>query len=81
MIRGLSCDGLISWALSFPPTQWAAGSMAQDVFLCVLDDIEPDLAQLWPAVVRETLQSLVEEEERLQVSTEFDTFLRGEIAP
>merc|ERR1712093_463013 len=29
LLRALNCDGLLSWALAFTPTTWAAGSMAQ----------------------------------------------------
>jgi hypothetical protein len=43
LIRGLSPDGVISWAVAFAPTLWAGGSMASDVFTCLLNDIEPGL--------------------------------------
>ncbi|KAF2849442.1 hypothetical protein T440DRAFT_360076, partial [Plenodomus tracheiphilus IPT5] len=47
LIQGLSVDGVISWAVAYPPTLWAGGSMAFDVFSCLLDDIEPELVQAW----------------------------------
>jgi hypothetical protein len=77
LIRRLSPDGVISWALSFAPTLWAGGSMASDVFTCLLDDIEPELVQPWPSVIRETLHLLKEDEETLRLSLEYDVFLKG----
>jgi hypothetical protein len=77
LIRCLSPDGVISWALSFAPTLWAGGSIASDVFTCLLDDIEPELVQTWPSVIRETLHLLVEDEESLRRSPEYDVFLKG----
>jgi hypothetical protein len=77
LIRRLSPDGVISWALSFAPTLWAGGSMAEDVFTCLLDDIEPELVQTWPSVIRETLHLLMEDEESLRQCPEYDGFLKG----
>ncbi|EFY94594.1 hypothetical protein X797_011322 [Metarhizium robertsii] len=77
LIRRLSPDGIISWALSFAPTLWAGGSMASDVFTCLLDDIEPELLQTWPLVIRETLHLLLEDEESLRRSPEYDVFLKA----
>jgi hypothetical protein len=77
LIRGLSLDAVISWALAFAPTLWAGGSMASDVFNCLLDDIEPELVQRWPPVIRDTLHMLREDEESLQKSPEYGEFLKG----
>jgi len=77
LIRGLSPDGVISWAIAFAPTVWAGGSMASDVFTCLLDDIEPELVQTWPPTVRDTLHMLREDEESLQKSPEYGEFLKG----
>jgi hypothetical protein len=43
LIRGLSPDRVISWAMAFAPTLWGRGLMSLDVFTCLLDDIEPKL--------------------------------------
>jgi hypothetical protein len=77
LIRGLSPDGVISWALAFAPTLWGGGSMSVDVFNCLLDDIEPELAQIWPPVIRDTLYLLMEDEESLKESFEYQKFLKG----
>src|SRR5205823_4666448 len=66
MIRKLSSDGIISWAVAYPPTQWAGGIMASDVFDCLTDDIEPNVVQTWPPVIRDTLHKLKEDETHLQ---------------
>jgi hypothetical protein len=77
LIRRLSPDGLISWAMAFPPTVWAGGSMASDVFTCLLEDIEPELVQTWPPVIRDTLNILMEDEKALNKSAEYEAFLKG----
>lgn len=76
-IRRLSPDGVISWAMAFPPTVWAGGSMASDVFTCLLDDMEPELVQAWPKVIRDTLDLLMEDEESLKLSLEYGEFLKA----
>lgn len=76
-IRDLTPDGVLSWAIAFPPTVWAGGSMASDVFACLLDSIEPDVVQTWPPLIRETLQKLMEDEEALKRSIEYQEFLKG----
>lgn len=77
LIRGLSPDGVISWAMAFAPTLWGGGSMSSDVFTCLLDDIEPELVQTWPPVIRDTLHMLMEDEESLKKSPEYQEFLKG----
>jgi hypothetical protein len=76
-LRGLSPDGVISWAMAFAPSLWAGGTMASDVFTCLLDDIEPELVQPWPQTIRETLHALRKDEESLQKSLEYDNLLNG----
>jgi hypothetical protein len=77
LIRGLTPDGVISWAVAFAPTLWTGGSMASDVFTCLLDDIEPELVQTWPPTIREMLHLLREDEEALQSCPDYDGFLKG----
>jgi hypothetical protein len=76
-IRQLSPSGVVSWAISFAPTVWAAGSMPTDIFNCLLDDIEPDCRPSWPSIVRETLYILQEDEKALQHSAAYQEFLKG----
>ncbi|KJZ70016.1 hypothetical protein HIM_10597 [Hirsutella minnesotensis 3608] len=76
-IRLLSPDGIISWAIAFAPSLWAGGSMATDIFKCLLADVEPDCHPSWPLMVRETLHTLLEDEEALQNSFEYREFLKG----
>ncbi|KJZ69744.1 hypothetical protein HIM_10855 [Hirsutella minnesotensis 3608] len=66
-IRLLSSDGIISWAIAFAPSLWAGGSMATDIFNCLLADIEPDCHPSWPSV----------DEEALRNSSEYREFLKG----
>ncbi|KAM3549489.1 hypothetical protein ARSEF4850_008827 [Beauveria asiatica] len=53
---------------------WAAGSMAKDMFDCLIDDIEPASAQSWPAVILETLQKL-RNDDSLKNSPEYSNFV------
>src|SRR5580700_5261958 len=41
MLRDLSPDGVISWAIAYAPTLWAGGAIASDIFNCLIDEIEP----------------------------------------
>jgi hypothetical protein len=77
LIQSLSFDGVISWAMAFPPTVWAAGSMSSDVFTCLLTNIEPEMVQTWPPVIRDTLHMLTEDEVSLKESPGYDEFIRG----
>lgn len=76
-IRCLSPDGIISWAIAFAPSLWAGGSMATDIFKCLLADIEPDCRPGWPSIVGETLHTLQTDEDVLQRSTEYQRLLTG----
>ena len=77
LIQSLSSDGVISWAMAFPPTVWAAGLMSSDVFTCLLNNIEPEMVQTWPPVIRDTLHMLTEDEVSLKESPGYDEFIRG----
>lgn len=78
-IHGLSPDGVISWAITYAPTLWAGGSMPSDVFDCLIDNIEPEVIQTWPAVIQDTLHRLKEDEEFLHRSPEYSEFLAGQV--
>jgi hypothetical protein len=78
-IRGLSPDGVISWAMAFSPSVWAGGAMAEDIFTCLLNDIDPELIQPWPRTIRETLHTLRKDEESLQESGHYNNLLKGEL--
>lgn len=77
VIRNLSPDGIVSWAIAYAPTLWAGGAMASDVFDCLTSDIEPDVVQTWPTVIRETLHKLKDDEAYLRSSLEYGKFLQG----
>lgn len=51
--------------------------MPSDVFDCLVDDIEPEVVQTWPAVIQDTLHKLKEDEESLHRSPEYSEFLAG----
>jgi hypothetical protein len=72
----LSPDGVVLWALSYSPHLWAGGAMAQDVFDCLVEDIEPDAITSWPPVIVDTLRKLREDEPSLK-STEYGQFLHA----
>ena len=56
IIRDLSPDGIISWAITYAPTLRSGGSMSSDVFDCLDKSIEPELGQSWQAVIQDMLQ-------------------------
>ncbi|KAJ6037881.1 hypothetical protein N7499_004135 [Penicillium canescens] len=76
-IRQLSPSGVISWAMAYAPSLWAAGSMSMEIFTCLLDDIEPNQRPPWPSIVGETLHMLLDDEEFLSASLEYREFLKG----
>ena len=51
--------------------------MGSDLFTCLIDHIEPELRLVWPSVVPEALELLLEDEEGLQRCPEYQPFLRG----
>ncbi|KAI3326641.1 hypothetical protein HD806DRAFT_412424 [Xylariaceae sp. AK1471] len=79
-IRKLSADGIVAWAASYRPTAWAAGTMGKDIFDCLIDDIEPKLAQSWPLVVHQILEKL-RNDESLQQSVEYGQFITALNSP
>ncbi|KAJ6019953.1 hypothetical protein N7522_000028 [Penicillium canescens] len=76
-IRQLSPSGVISWAMAYAPSLWAAGSMSMEIFTCLLDDIEPNQRPPWPSIVGETLHMLLDDEEFLSASLEYREFLKA----
>lgn len=54
--------------------------MSLDIFECLINDIEPDVPQKWPAVIGDTLHKLKEDEKPLDSSPEYHTFSTGMIA-
>jgi len=75
VIRHLPPDGVLSWANAFPPTLWASGSMTNNIFECLIDDILPDGNVTWPDVIWDTLQKLQTEETSLHSSAQYDECL------
>ncbi|RKK88136.1 hypothetical protein BFJ68_g16952 [Fusarium oxysporum] len=59
-LRQLSSDGIIAWAIAYPSASWAGGVMGNDVFDCLLGDIEPNDTLQWPPEVNEMLLELQE---------------------
>jgi hypothetical protein len=78
-IQSLSPDGVVSWSVAYPPSQWAAGEMADDVFECLIDSIEPDgtVTVTWPSEVLNTLELLRQHDRDLQTSGEYEDFLKS----
>ena len=76
-IRCLHFDGMILWALAYAPTVWAGGSMASDIFDCLVRDTESELVQSWPAMIKDTLHKLQEDDESLRSSPEYNQMLGG----
>jgi hypothetical protein len=76
LVRGLTPDGVISWANAFTPTTWS--QLPTDVFMGLLDDIEEPVLVQWPSLIRDTLHKLMEEEGALKISTEYQAFLKGQ---
>ena len=76
-LRNLSSNGILSWALSFPPSTWSAGIMANDIFNCLIDDIEPHNNITWPPAIRTKLQEFWKHKV-LQSSPEYARFVESE---
>lgn len=51
--------------------------MASDVFACLLDNIEPEMVQTWPLVIRDALHMLMEDEVSLKESSGYNKFTKG----
>jgi hypothetical protein len=76
MIRSLSPNGIISWAIAFEPTLWADGKMASHIFTRLLDEINSEFIQPWPQAIKETLHLLKKAELSLELP-EYDSFLQS----
>ena len=74
----LSPDGLISWAVAFMPTILIANEISQSQYDYLLENIEPDKAQVWPSEIHNMLDQLGAEEP-LQGSHKYQQFLKGKI--
>jgi hypothetical protein len=57
-IQQLSPDGIVSWAIACYPTTWGPCFMPNDIFECLVEDIEPRDRKKWPEIVCETLSRL-----------------------
>ncbi|KIM93170.1 hypothetical protein OIDMADRAFT_149783 [Oidiodendron maius Zn] len=62
-IRKLSPDGIVIWATAYEPTLWSGGQMTQDMFECLLCNMESVPAQSMPPEIPEILQKLQADEE------------------
>lgn len=78
LIRQLNPDGLLSWATAMAPSIWTAGCMQNDIFDYLIEEIEPENAQLWPLKIADILH-VFGTEESLAHSQEYQTFLEGEV--
>lgn len=78
LIRRLSPDGVISWAIAFPPSLWTGSSMSMEVFSCLLHDAEPDEIPPWPSEIRDLLQKVTKGDNLLAESPEYIDFLKGQ---
>jgi hypothetical protein len=54
-IQQLSPDGIISWAIAYPPTTWGPCFMSNEIFDCLIEDVEPRDRKKWPDAVCQTL--------------------------
>jgi hypothetical protein len=75
-IRKLNPDGIVSWAICYTPTEWGGGAMRNDVFDCLIEDIDPKSTQAWPTAVCEMLKKLKDAD--LRDSSDYKTFVDGE---
>jgi len=57
-IQQLSPDGIVSWAIAYPPSTWGPCFMSNDMFDCLVEDIDPRDRKEWPEVVPGTLSKL-----------------------
>lgn len=61
-IQQLSPEGIVSWAIAYPPTTWGPCFMSNEMFDCLIEDIEPRDRKKWPGIVYETLSRLKDRE-------------------
>ena len=57
-IQQLSPDGIVSWAIAYPPTTWGPCFMPNEIFDCLVEDIELRDRKNWPDAVCQTLSRL-----------------------
>ncbi|KAI3281899.1 hypothetical protein DTO002I6_9598 [Penicillium roqueforti] len=57
-IQQLSPDRIVSWAIAYPPTTWGPYFMPNEIFDCLVEDIEPRDRKNWPDAVCQTLSRL-----------------------
>jgi hypothetical protein len=50
--------------------------MFLDVFIYLLINIEPEMVQMWPLVIQDTLYMLIEDKVSLKESSGYDEFIR-----
>lgn len=74
ILRSLSMDGVISWAVSYIPTMWAPGNMRSDVFNDLVKDIEPTGPQRYPQKLFDTLIKLKDD---LPGNADYEHLLKG----
>jgi len=75
-IRELNPDGVISLAAGVAPHVWSTANMKAHAFEYLIDEIEPEEAQVWPPKIREILH-VFREEEAFAKSQEYLQFLTG----
>ena len=76
-IRELSTDGILSWAISYEPSLWTGGVLTNNMFDCLLEDIDPKSTLPWPTSIREELQGLLSHD-ALENSSTYNSFANGE---
>lgn len=76
LIRGLNCDGVISWAAGLAPSVWTGGNMHNHIFNHVIEGIEPEARCSWPTKVQDVLR-IFGNEEPLSRCEEYQKFLSG----
>lgn len=74
-LRQLSPDGIISWAIGHPCASWAAGVMGNEVFNCLLQNIEPNYIVHWPTQLDEILAELRKTD--IEHNEAFDKLVEG----
>ncbi|OJD13524.1 hypothetical protein AJ78_06032 [Emergomyces pasteurianus Ep9510] len=72
----LSSDGIIFWATTLQPVNWAGGSMTQDHFKFLIVNVDLDRAQMWPSQIFKILRVLATEAP-LHESRKYETFLKA----
>jgi hypothetical protein len=74
-IQQLSPNGIVSWAIAYPPTTWGPCFMPNEIFDCLIEDIEPRDRKKWPDAVCRTLSRLKDGE--IQGSSGLEQLVHG----